>query len=177
MEQGENGLLRVGDMVDLGDKGKRPVLDILRSKHTSPGPVPMNTLPAGNTEPPEVHPVVFDQITANSIHCGALRTKGATGPLGLYTHCWRRLCTTFKATSHDLCHALAIQEKRLCTTAMFIQGHLSLAGLLSYCFGQVPGSMRDTETNYCKGCPSFYQRRSTGCSCPKTTMSRSTSWY
>ena len=46
----------------------------------------------------------------------ALNTKGAAGPSGLDAHCWRRLCTSFYATSRELCHSLALLTKRLCTT-------------------------------------------------------------
>ena len=103
-------------MVDLGDKGKKSVLDILYSKHPHPEPVSMDALPEGYNDPPVVHPVIFDKITASSIHCATLRTKGAAGPSGMDAHCWRRLCTSFKSASQDLCHALATLAKGLCTT-------------------------------------------------------------
>ena len=35
---------------------------------------------------------------------------------GLDAHCWRRLCTSFKSASHDLCQVLALLTKCLCTT-------------------------------------------------------------
>lgn len=44
-----------------------------------------------------------------------LRTTGAAGPSGLDAASWRRLCTSFKSTSNDLCHSLAITAQRLCT--------------------------------------------------------------
>ena len=46
----------------------------------------MDAIPEGNSMPPEVYLVVFDQITANSFYCAALHTKGA-GPLGMDAHC------------------------------------------------------------------------------------------
>ena len=115
-EQGKGGVLRVDDLVDLGDHVQKPVLDILRSKHPHAQSVSPAALPEGSTDPPEVHPVVFDQITGASIRCAALRTKGAAGPSGIDAHGWRRLCTSFKSASHDLCHALALLARRLCTT-------------------------------------------------------------
>ena len=60
--------------------------------------------------------MVFDQITASSIRGAALRTKGAAGPSGIDAHVCRRLCTSFKSASNDLCHALTAIAKRLCTT-------------------------------------------------------------
>ena len=44
-----------------------------------------------------------------------LRTNGAAGPSGLDAPCWRRICTSFKSASHDLCHSLAISAQRICT--------------------------------------------------------------
>ncbi len=65
--------------------------------------------------PPQEHPVIFDRIDASWIRSAALNTKGAAGPSGLDAHCWRRLCTSFHSASWDLCHALALFTKRLCT--------------------------------------------------------------
>ena len=50
------------------------------------------------------------------IRSAALKTTGATGPSCLDAPTWRRLCTSFKSASVDLCHSLAISAKRLCTT-------------------------------------------------------------
>ncbi len=66
--------------------------------------------------PPQSHPIIFDRVDASLIRSIALRTKGAAGRSGLDAHTWRRLCTSFKASSSSLCHALANVTKRLCTT-------------------------------------------------------------
>ncbi len=58
---------------------------------------------------------MFEQIDASLIRTTALRTTGSAGPSGLDAACWRRLCTSFKAASNDLCHSLAASAKRLCT--------------------------------------------------------------
>ena len=49
------------------------------------------------------------------IRSAALRTNGAAGPSCLDAASWRRLCTSFKSASNDLCHSLAITARRLCT--------------------------------------------------------------
>ena len=59
--------------------------------------------------------MIFDQITSSSIKCAA-------GPCGIDAHGWRRLCTSFKSASHDLCHTLATLAKRLCTTFVTLEG-------------------------------------------------------
>ena len=113
---GKSGILGPDDMIDLGDKGPTSVRDVFRSKHLAAQSVSPTALLEGNADPPVVLPVVFDQITANSIRHASLRTKGAAGPSGIDTHGWRRLCTSFKTASHDLCRALAAIVKRLCTS-------------------------------------------------------------
>ena len=44
-----------------------------------------------------------------------MRVDGAAGPSGVDAQGWRRLCTSFRAASGDLCHSLAATAKRLCT--------------------------------------------------------------
>ena len=77
--QGKGGVLRADDVIDVGDHVRESVLDVLRSKHPHAQPVSPGALPQGIADPPVVHPVVFDQITAACIHRAALRTKGAAG--------------------------------------------------------------------------------------------------
>ena len=62
-----------------------------------------------------VHPIVFEPIDANCIRQAALRVIGGAGPSGLDADAWRRLCTSFKSASDDLCNAMAGFAKRLCT--------------------------------------------------------------
>ena len=40
---------------------------------------------------------------------------GAAGPSGLDATSWKRLCTSFKGASFDLCEAVAATTRRLCT--------------------------------------------------------------
>ncbi len=90
------GILRTNDEIDIDVTGQTAVLDISLAK-----PVTQDSLPEGNAIPPEVPPVIFDQITAGTIGRAALNTKGAAGPSGLDAHGWRRLCTSFISASHD----------------------------------------------------------------------------
>jgi hypothetical protein len=73
-----------------------------------------------------VHPVIFDSITGKTIRSTALRTTGVAGPSGIDARGWRRLCTSFKTASDDLCHSLA---RRLST--VFVDP--GLAPLMSCC--------------------------------------------
>ena len=65
---------------------------------------------------PDVHPVLFDELNAARIRSAALHTTGAAGPSGLDALTWRRLCTSFKSASQELCHCLALTAHRMCTT-------------------------------------------------------------
>ena len=49
------------------------------------------------------------------IRSAALPTNGAAGPSGLNALRWRRLCTSFKSASMELCHSLTSAAKHLCT--------------------------------------------------------------
>ena len=63
-------------------------------------------------------PIIFERITGESIKQAAMRTNGAAGPSGVDAYGWRRLCSSFKGASVDLCNALAGMAKRLCTSAV-----------------------------------------------------------
>ena len=84
-------------------------------------------------------PVVFDQITASSIRSAALRTKRAADPSGIDAYGWRRLCTSYKSASHDLCHALAAIAKRLCTTFVASCGVAPLMACRLIALDKCPG--------------------------------------
>ena len=103
-------------MQTINDSYSQTVLEVLTSKHPQAQPASTEAIQVNDSEVPQVHPVVFDRIHARCIRSAALNTKGAAGPSGIDAHNWRRLCTSFKSASHDLCHSLALLMRRLCTT-------------------------------------------------------------
>ena len=60
--------------------------------------------------------IIYSDLDAECILHAALRTQGAAGLSGLDAYAWRRLCSSFKSASHDLCHALAAVGRRICTS-------------------------------------------------------------
>ena len=64
---------------------------------------------------PIYHPVVFDTITGDSVRTAVLKCRGGVGPSGLDAAAWQRMCTAFKGRSHDLCNAVALLVRRICT--------------------------------------------------------------
>ena len=67
-------------------------------------------------EPQKLHPIIFEYLDASSVHSAALRVTGAAGPSGLDACEWRRLCTSHKGASRDLCASLAIITRRICSS-------------------------------------------------------------
>jgi len=112
-DKAKGSILHLDSSVTSKDSEDCTVKDVLKSKHPPELPADPDVVITG--EPPEVHPVVFDPIDASWIRSTSLRMRGAAGPSGLDAYAWRRLCTSFKSASHNLCHSLALTAKRLCT--------------------------------------------------------------
>ena len=72
--------------------------------------------------PTAINPIVFASLDADSIRHAALRTKGAAGISGLDAHAWRRLCSSFKLPSNDLCVGLAAVGRRIATESVYPDG-------------------------------------------------------
>ena len=120
-DQAKGGVLRLSNPVD----EQRTVRDILTEKPPSGQPAHPDSIIKDN--PPDVHPVLFESIDASMIRSAALKTTGAAGLSGLDALSWRRLCTSFKSASLDLCHALASVTKCLCTNLVKPSAIASLA--------------------------------------------------
>ena len=106
------GLLNVDDHVD---GQEQTVLDILLSKHPAAGEVDKAALITTDHEPPEVHPVLFERLTSQSVRSAALRTQGSAGPSGVDAAGWKRMCTAFHKQSNDLCASIAAVGRRIST--------------------------------------------------------------
>ena len=111
-EQSKGGVLHLDDPIET-ENGQRKVRDILLEKHPPCQPVHSDTII--NNDTPDVHPVLFESLDAATIRSATLYTSGAAGPSGLDALGWRRLCTSFKTASSELCQSLALTAKRLCT--------------------------------------------------------------
>ena len=60
--------------------------------------------------------MVFDALTGSVIRSAALQTFGAPGPSGVDAKSWRCICTSFYVASNNLCEAMTLFARRLCTT-------------------------------------------------------------
>jgi hypothetical protein len=108
-EHGRGSLLQLTDITNNG----RTVYDILKDKHPMPASINKDYIIPGT--PPETHPVIFEGIDADLIRSVSLRTSGAAGTSGLDALTWKKLCTSYKKASNQLCCSLALTAKRLAT--------------------------------------------------------------
>ena len=112
------GVLKLDDLIpeplSNGETELRSTRDILLDKHPSGKAPAACSLLIDDPEP--INPIMFDSLDADAIHQAALHTNGAAGPSGLDAHAWRRLCSSFKSASHNLCSALASVARRITTT-------------------------------------------------------------
>ena len=105
----DGGSAKVLPMNDQVDK-HRTVYDVLLEKHPAGGELQqdIDSKPTGR----RVHPVIFE-ITGLSIMEAALHTEGSAGPSGLDAYAWKRMCSSFKKLSTDLCTAVAMTARRM----------------------------------------------------------------
>ena len=92
------------------------VLDVLKKK--LPGgktPPPEALLTSDDTDDTQFYPVLFEHLDGVLLRQAALRTRGGAGPSALDAQGWRQICISFGTASDDLCNALALLAKRLCT--------------------------------------------------------------
>ena len=111
---GEGGLLHLDDHTDQSIPDSPTVREVLIEKHPTGQTAHANCIL--QSPPQEVHPVVFESIDASVIRSAAMNTTGSAGPSGIDAYGWRRLCTSFKAASSELCHSLASVARRICTS-------------------------------------------------------------
>ena len=69
-------------------------------------------------EPPDFHPVLFDNITGALVRQRALQLGGSGGPSGADSTHWKRILTEHGRPSDDLCNAIALVARKLCLTTV-----------------------------------------------------------
>ena len=81
-EQKRGGLLHLDSVIVPGNSDNTPltVHNALLSKHPDGQPASPSALVFGNTEPPAIHPVLFESIDAAVIKNASLSTSGAADP-------------------------------------------------------------------------------------------------
>ena len=108
------GIFHLNDPVNSDDPTSPTVREVLISKHPPAQPVYSKCIL--DDEPQNPHPIIFESLDGNAIRSAALKVTGAAGPSGLDAHEWRRLCTSHKGASRDLCASLATVARRICSS-------------------------------------------------------------
>ena len=123
-ENANHGVHKLNDVINeknaQGEEVNITVREILRAKHPKGCVPPSTSMLVGC--PTAINPIVFASLDADSIRHAALRTKGAAGISGLDAHAWRRLCSSFKSASNDLCAGLAAVGRRIATESVHPDG-------------------------------------------------------
>ncbi len=132
-EQGKGGTLQLDEIVTTPN-GQKKVKEILIDKHPPGQPAYPDVII--KDDPQDVHPVLFESLDATIIRSAALNTSGAAGPSGIDELGWRRLCTSASA---DLCHSLALTEKRICTELIDPASTAPLLACRLIAFDKKPG--------------------------------------
>ena len=93
------------------------VLNELKDKHPEAKSASTESLYKGPLPKKLVEEVVFENIDANSIFKAAKKVSGAAGPSGGDASLWHKLLCSkqFKKKPAELCHALAVLSRKLCT--------------------------------------------------------------
>ena len=115
LSNSSSGILGLDDMIpDQADGSlQRTTREILIEKHPAGKPAPAINLLQGHQG--QANPILFENLNAEAIRKAAMKTNGAAGLSGLDAYAWRRLCSSFKSASKDLCTALAAVGRQLCT--------------------------------------------------------------
>ena len=126
----------------INSENPQTVRDILYDKHPQRQPIfdsaiiPSQTTPTNQQFP---HPILFDKIDGHLIHKTIFIMDGAAGPSGLDCSAWKRLCSSFKSASSDLCEALASFAKRISTTFVDPKGLKAFVACRLIALDKCPG--------------------------------------
>ena len=96
-------------------------MTLLQSKHPESSDLSEDAVV--DVEPVEIHPVVFNEITADSIKIAAMKTRGGAGPSGMDADGWRHILVSrnFGDSSDELRTELAMSIRKLCTEKLALK--------------------------------------------------------
>ena len=137
LSSSEASILSVNDMMETPSGESRLVLEELRAKHPSKAAIDPDTIIT--TPERDFHPVVFDEINANTIRKAFLKTTGGAGPSGTDAAFWKRLCSSFTHSSNDLCASLALVAKKISTTYVDPEGLTCFTASRLIALDKMPG--------------------------------------
>ena len=133
-----SGTLPLDKVID-EENNSETVRDILLKKHPHRQPPRLSSLIKPDSLPPEPHPVMFEVIYRQLIQNTMLKMDGTAGPSGLDAAAWKRMCTSFKTASVDLCESIASTARRLCSEYVDPGGISALVACRLIALDKCPG--------------------------------------
>ena len=117
-----------GGLFNLNEKfGHKSVFDILKEEHPAPNNLNRSfVINQSEFQTLAYHPTIFEKINASVIRRAAMKTHDSYGPPGLGSNEWRRILTTFKSSSTDLCKTIARLAVKIATQRLtFLESYNS----------------------------------------------------
>ncbi len=117
------------------------VRDKLIEKHPNPAPFDSSHSLLQSTPPSdhEPHFIEFHQIDGGMIRTMILRMDGAAGPSGLDASHWKKICTSFSRESDNICDAIAMVARKICSSYVDPVGVSSLVASRLIALDKDPG--------------------------------------
>ena len=113
-DHSRGGRLSLNSCVPGGAGESRTVREVLMEKHPEAQSFKISVVTNEEYSTKTPHPILYEQINGPLIHHIALRNNGAAGPSGMDAAGWRRLLSSFRKESADLCEAVAMVARRIC---------------------------------------------------------------
>ena len=99
----------------ISPSSNKTVRDILKDKHPQKQTPQQSAILTPNSPATEPHPIHFERLDGQLIRKIALKMNGAAGPSGLDASAWKRICTSFKVASAEICNTLASIARKICS--------------------------------------------------------------
>ena len=103
--------LSARETVDQDNLSNKTVLEVLKEKHPEAQGTKEGVLIKAAELP--FYSIIFESIDGEAIRRAALHTEGFAGPSGIDAAGWRRMCTSFRKASSDLCNSISSVAKRI----------------------------------------------------------------
>ena len=155
IENNRGHILSPDDVVFPETPNSPTVLEALKSKHKPPQPCVEDAVAFSGSDPPAVHPIIYEGLDAHRIWLAGPHTTGAGGPLGTDTIVGGGCSQHLKGLLINLCHFLSLLTRKLCSVYID-QGVLTPFGLPLGGTGEESGDatlrhMRNGQMHHSKG--------------------------
>ena len=107
------GVLSLDEVITLKSGRTACVKELLEEKHPRGEAAHTSILIEGDY--PSVNEIRFERLTPALMQRIAQQCQGSAGPSGLDSDAWRRMCSSFKGASSNMCQALATFARLLAT--------------------------------------------------------------